>query len=157
MLRGVELEARAGGSAATAVACEISGEPTGVTGKWWDPQLDDSKWETVAAGAVSMDPPAAAGLIWYRMKFDLPAADPHVWVPWDLQLSAKGNGFIYFNGHFIGRWWQNGPQRNFYLPDCWLRRGPSSRNIVALCLWPADSASLNSAAVVPQADVAESR
>ena len=38
-----------------------------------------------------------------------------------VQLEGIGNGFVYLNGHAIGRNWLVGPQRDYYLPECWLR------------------------------------
>ena len=37
-----------------------------------------------------------------------------------LHLEHTGNGFVYVNGHAIGRCWQEGPQRDYYIPSCWL-------------------------------------
>jgi hypothetical protein len=161
-MRGIEMVAAnsqstaAGGSGA---AWNLSGQPAGIAGQWWQPQFDDSKWESAAPANDKAAPsPGAVGLTWYRMKFDLPAADPHVWIPWNLDLDASGNGFIYLNGHFLGRWWQIGPQRSYYLPECWLNFGPGQSNIVTMCLRPIDSAAtLNSAQVSPQQNLSEIR
>jgi hypothetical protein len=161
-MRGIEMVAAnsqstaAGGSS---VAWNLSGQSAGIAGQWWQPQFDDSKWESAApANDKAASPPETVGLTWYRMKFDLPAADPHVWIPWNLNLDASGNGFIYLNGHFLGRWWQIGPQRSYYLPECWLNFGPGQSNIVTMCLRPIDSAAtLNSAQVSPQQNLSEIR
>ena len=46
---------------------ELSGEPAGVAGRWWDSQVDDSKWKPSESVTVGK------GLLnWYRMKFELP-------------------------------------------------------------------------------------
>ncbi len=75
-------------------------------------------------------------LVWYRLRFALPSPDAHIWVPWKLHLEATGNGFIYLNGHALGRWWEIGPQKDFFLPECWLNFGPGTTNVVTLCLRP---------------------
>ncbi|HEX4052683.1 MAG TPA: beta-galactosidase [Tepidisphaeraceae bacterium] len=161
---GVELET---GKSPDAVALhwQISGETVGAAGKWQDPALDDSKWETVKlspaeTAAASADPSGnvPVNLVWYRLRFDLPSPNPHVWVPWKLHLEATGNGFIYLNGHALGRWWEVGPQQDFYLPECWLNFGPGSTNVVALCLRPTKgSPEVRSASVSPYRDFAETR
>ena len=51
-----------------------------------------------------------------------------VWVPWRLHLYATGNGFLYLNGHPLGRYWEAGPQHDFFLPECWLNFGPGQSN-----------------------------
>lgn len=159
---GAELEP---GAAPDAVALhwQISGETVGSAGQWQDPALDDSKWETVnltESTAAETDPPknVPVNLVWYRLRFDLPSPDPHVWVPWKLHLEAAGNGFIYLNGHALGRWWEIGPQQDFYLPECWLNFGPGSSNVVALCLRPTKgSPEVRSASVSPYRNFAETR
>ncbi len=160
--RGIEMisskpqSTDAGGSV---IAWNMSGEPAGVAGQWWQPQFDDSAWQSESPSHQKDSlPPGPVGLTWYRMKFDLPAADPHVWIPWNLNLDASGNGFIYLNGHFLGRWWQIGPQRSYYLPQCWLNFGPGQSNVVTMCLRPTDTAAkLNSAQVSPQQNLSEIR
>ena len=88
------------------------------------------------------------------MNFKLPSTKSHVWVPWRLHLNANGNGFLYLNGHALGRYWQAGPQHDFFLPECWLE----SENEVTLSLRPVDKgASIQSASVEPYADFAEKR
>jgi hypothetical protein len=143
---------------------EISDQPAGVARQWWKPDLDDSTWQTAHLGDADVatppagDQPADSPLLrWYRFNFSLPAAKPHVWVPWKLHLAAVGNGFLYLNGHALGRWWQAGPQTDFYLPECWLNFGPGGANVVALSLRPNGAARLLSARVEPFADQAEQR
>ena len=36
------------------------------------------------------------------------------------------------NGHPMGRYWAVGPQRDIWLPECWLNFGPNETNIVEL-------------------------
>jgi hypothetical protein len=118
--------------------------------------LNDKRWETVSIGGE----PANAGslLTWYRMKFNLQPAKPGVWVPWRLRLNATGNGFVYLNGHALGRYWEVGPQQDFFLPECWLRFGDGETNVVALSLRPLEKgATIQSAVVEPYEDFAEKR
>jgi hypothetical protein len=97
-------------------------------------------------------------LVWYRLRFALPSPEAHVWVPWKLHLEAAGNGFLYLNGHALGRWWEIGPQKDFYLPECWLNFGPGSTNVVSLCLRPTTGwPGVRSASVSPCRDFAEAR
>jgi hypothetical protein len=138
---------------------QVSGQTGGYAANWQDPAFDDSKWEQVSSGS-KIDPLANAplNLTWYRMKFALPSADPHVWVPWKLHLEAVGNGFIYLNGHALGRWWEIGPQNDFYLPECWLNFGPNATNVVALCMRPTKGPpQINAAEVSTYEEFAESR
>ncbi|MGD0387554.1 MAG: beta-galactosidase [Tepidisphaeraceae bacterium] len=137
---------------------QISGETAGSAGKWWDDALDDSNWETVELPDRASPASGPTNLSWYRLRFDLPQIDPHVWAPWKLHLQATGNGFIYLNGHALGRYWEVGPQWDFYLPECWLNFGPGSTNVVTLCMRPTKTApSIQNASVSPYDDFAESR
>lgn len=40
-----------------------------------------------------------------------------------LDMSAWGKGFVWVNGHCLGRFWQVGPQQTLYCPGCWLKKG----------------------------------
>ena len=40
-----------------------------------------------------------------------------------LDTSALGKGFVWVNGHNLGRVWSIGPQKSLYLPGAWLHRG----------------------------------
>ena len=42
------------------------------------------------------------------------------------------NGFVYVNGHCIGRCYQEGPQREYYIPECWLHQDRPNRVAVSL-------------------------
>jgi hypothetical protein len=142
----------------SSIAWQISGETAGSAGKWWDNSLDDSKWESVNLPDRASPVSDSIKLCWYRMGFDLPAPDPHVWVPWKLHLEATGNGFIYLNGHALGRYWDVGPQWDFFLPECWLNFGPGSKNVVTLCLRPTKGPpSIQTASLSPYSDFAETR
>jgi hypothetical protein len=140
------------------VPLESLGNPAGVEQQWWDPALDVADWEsaTIGKGASSSHPDAL--LAWYRMDFKLPAPAPGVWVPWRLRLTAAGNGFLYLNGHPIGRYWEAGPQHDFFLPECWLNFGPGSNNVLTLSLRPTDKGEgIQSATVEPYAGYSEKR
>jgi hypothetical protein len=160
---GADMERKCGPAdlsvSAGPVQWQISGQTVGQAGKWWETAMDDSTWPTIPVGGeVDKTDPAPVGLVWYRLHFGLPAPDPHVWVPWKLHLSAAGNGFIYLNGHLLGRWWEVGPQTDFYLPECWLNWGPGAANVVALCLRPSSGpTAVHSASVSPYGDFAEVR
>jgi hypothetical protein len=71
-------------------------------------------------------------------------------------LNATGNGFLYLNGHALGRYWEAGPQHDFFLPECWLHFGAEQKNVITLNLHPLDKgAAIQSAVVEPYADFAE--
>ena len=92
------------------------------------------------------------------MQFELPSPKPGVWVPWNLHLKASGNGFIYINGRCLGRYWQVGPQRDFYLPETWLHFGRGKVNTIALNLRPVDEeVCVQDVQVVPDNTFAEFR
>ncbi len=132
---------------------EFHGTPIGLTRGFYRADFDDSKWVSHAVGS-------GAGqeglLVWQRMEFSLPQIPVGVWLPWCLKIEAYGNGFVYLNGQTVGRFWQNGKQREYFLPDCWLKqKGP---NVIALCLRPLDRpGGVQSISVVPYTWYAEYR
>jgi hypothetical protein len=134
------------------------GDAAGFDGKWWKPGFNDKRWESSTIGGDPTPAPSAALLTWYRMKFNLQSPKAGVWVPWRLRLNAAGNGFLYLNGHALGRYWEAGPQHDFFLPECWLHFGPGQSNVLTLNLRPLDKgAVIQSAVVEPYADFAEFR
>lgn len=95
-------------------------------------------------------------LSWYSSTFILPEQPHGIWYPYHLRLEHSGNGFIYVNGHCIGRCWEKGPQREYYIPECWLNIG--GENHLAVSLRPtASGADIQKAEIIPVTWVAESR
>ena len=91
-------------------------------------------------------------LTWYRLEFDLPATPTGQWIPWRLLINASGNGFMWLNGHDIGKHWEAGPQREFYLPECWLKFG-GAKNVIVLGLRQTiNGATIKAAEVSPYPD-----
>ena len=146
---------------------EMAPQLDGVAAKWFEPQTDLTGWtsadlvtNTTLATKVGTMPagPANDLATWYRMEFTLPDAAAGTWVPWGVVLEASGNGWIYLNNQPLGRYWEAGPQRKFYLPECWLNTGSGAKNVLTLCLRPTDKgAKLNAAEVAPYAEFAEQR
>ena len=149
-------------SARQKIPVEISlplflGEARGTEQEWWQPKFDDHEWQTTSFGDKQTTKDSAQ-LIWWRMNFALPAPAEGVWVPWRLHLDASGNGFLFLNGHALGRYWQVGPQRDFFLPECWLNFGPGKMNQLTLSLRPLDrGVSLRAVVIEPYANFAEYR
>ena len=40
-----------------------------------------------------------------------------------LDVSTWGKGFVWVNGHCLGRFWKVGPQQTLYCPAVWLKKG----------------------------------
>lgn len=57
--------------------------------------------------------------------------------PHSIQLEHTGNGFLYLNGHCLGRVWENGSQTDYYLPECWLHT--DKPNHIAISLMPVEN------------------
>ncbi len=131
------------------------GRPKGFSERWFDPQFEPAGWRTVRLPETADCAPSAL-LKWYRLEFRLPRRKRGLWVPWYVRLAAKGNGFVYLNGHCLGRYWQVGPQRDFYMPECWLNFGEDSRNVLAIELRPlSEGARLEQVKVAPYREYAE--
>jgi hypothetical protein len=138
----------------------------GVTAGWTQPEFAALGWSKVALDTAT--PIARKGngiqpkdrrdalLTWYRLEFELPAMSAGQWIPWRLLINASGNGFMWLNGHDIGKHWEAGPQREFYLPECWLKFGEGQKNLVVLGLRQTiNGATIQAAEVSPYPDAAE--
>lgn len=74
-----------------------------------------------------------------------------------MKINASGNGFMWLNGHNIGRHWEAGPQREFYLPECWLHFG-GKKNVIVLGLrQTASGAFVKGIEIAPYPNQAEKR
>ncbi len=111
-----------------------------------------------AGSAVNESAKSTSLLSTHRLTFELPAAKKDVWLPWLIRLRGTGNGFIYLNGHAIGRFWQAGKQTDYYLPECWLNFGPGKPNEVTLLLRTVDKQpTIESTEAIPYTVYAEQR
>jgi len=127
---------------------EISLNLGGIQAGWTQPGFtpsDQSTWQKVKLDTTMviprkgnnvepLDHPQDGLLTWYRLEFNLPATSPNTWVPWLLRINSSGNGYMYLNGHNLGRHYELGQQRDFYLPECWLNFGNDKKNVIMLGL-----------------------
>lgn len=97
------------------IAPGLGGERAG----WASPAFDDAGWRVVDAPEA---PAQGAGVAWYRRQVEI--ALPEGWVtPLRLTLAeTPGTATLYFNGTMIGRYGEEGPQRDFYIYEPLLRR-----------------------------------
>lgn len=96
-------------------------------------------------------------LTWYRVTFDLPKQSADLWIPWRAIINASGSGYMWLNGHNIGRHWEEGPQREFYLPECWLNFGASNTLVLGLRQSESHGALLEGIEIAPYYEDAEIR
>jgi len=95
---------------------KLAGEP--ITG-WNNYSLPmDSAANMRPSRASHEDKNAAAGPHFLFAKFN-------VATPGDvfLDVSALGKGALWINGHAIGRYWNEGPQKTLFVPGPWLHTG----------------------------------
>ena len=131
-------------------------------------QLPSGGPAPVAADKVSLDTTAPvpakgsghpvanplAPLVRHEVAFELPATPEGVWLPWHARIDASGNGRLYLNGHDIGRYWEAGMQRSFFLPSCWLKT--EEKNTLVLEQLATDSGNaLRAVEIVPATEQAE--
>ena len=121
--------------------------------------------ETVALDTTGKIPDRGAGhptskpaapLVRHEVRFTLPASPAGTWVPWRAHLEAAGNAQLYLNGRHIGRYWQAGMQRAFYLPECWLNAGGDNTLVLESLATDAGN-DLRAVEIVPVVDQAERR
>jgi beta-xylosidase len=129
---------------------QVAKDIAGITNGWISPGLDTKNWTKVVFDTVSIIPRKGNNLqpkesptalvTWYRVEFTLPdSADRSTWLA---RINASGNGYVWLNGNNIGRHWEAGPQREFYLPECWLKFGKREKNVLVLGLRQTDSGAL---------------
>ena len=122
--------------------------------RWMAEAYDDKNWATLEVPTTDRSAPGM--MMWYRLHFKLPVVHADLWVPWCLRLYASGDGFIYLNGHNLGRYWGGFGQREFFLPEGWLHS--SGDNVISLALCSTGGvAGIKSADIVPYEVYAEMR
>ncbi len=120
------------------VASDLAGIQHGLT----SPAFNSAKWQTVLLDTdfviqrrgnnIHPRGQQDAMFTWYRAEFTFPEnGGEHTW---RLLINASGNGYIYVNGHNIGRHWEGGGQREFYIPECWLNLEPGQKNTITFGL-----------------------
>ncbi|MBE1162228.1 beta-galactosidase [Dyella sp. 7MK23] len=67
----------------------------------------------------------------YRASFDAPASGDAA-ADTFLDTAGLGKGFVWLNGHALGRTWKIGPQRTLYVPGVWLK--PHDNQLIVLDL-----------------------
>ncbi len=144
---------------------KFAADPAGITLGWTEPDYPDAKWEVVKLNTTGDIPrkgneiqprEVPDGLFtWYRVEFELPEQAVDTWIPWLARINASGNGYMWLNGHNIGRHWEAGPQRDFYLPECWLNFGGKKNVLVFGLRQTGNGAAIKAMQVMPYPDSAE--
>ncbi len=57
---------------------------------------------------------------WYASRFKYTQAAADAGQPMFVEIAGARKGQLFLNGHNIGRFWAIGPQKCYYLPECWL-------------------------------------
>jgi beta-galactosidase len=47
-------------------------------------------------------------------------------------LKAFGKGYLWVNGHLLGRYWDIGPQERLFCPGVWLKEGKNEVKVLEL-------------------------
>lgn len=145
---------------------ECAKDVAGITLGWNMPQFTPHDWQSVdldktdeitrkGNGIQPQSTPDGA-FTWYRAEFELPSSARSDMIKWLLRINASGNGYMWLNGHNIGRHWEAGPQREFYLPECWLEFGEGKKNVLVLGLrQTANGATIKAMEIAPYANASE--
>lgn len=147
---------------------EYAADAAGVTEGWNLPQFAATDWQSVSLDVTCEIPAKGNGVqpkaepdglfTWYRIEFELPRQKKGEWIPWLARINASGNGYMWLNGHNIGRHWEAGPQREFFLPECWLQFGEGEKNVLVIGLrQTANGAKLKAMEIAPYKNMAEIR
>jgi hypothetical protein len=133
---------------------EYSAHPAGIKEKWYQVALPKSEWATKPL--PEPESPDQSLLVWRRLHFQLPPVRENLRVPRLVRLNARGEGNIYLNGIHLGHYSEIGAQRDFYLPECWLKFGSNEHNVIALALRPGPHGTgVDSATILPYTVYAE--
>ena len=92
--------------------------------RWYRETYNDSKWLSTQLPLVFDN--HMGRVMWIRGRFNLEISK-YVAAPLKLVLNANGvRALIYVNGQFIGRYVDEGPQKEFYIPETIVKSGVNS-------------------------------
>jgi beta-galactosidase len=69
------------------------------------------------------------GLAFLRGQFELSSLGDTF-----LDMRGWGKGYVWVNGHNLGRYWRIGPQQSLFVPSLWLKKG--NNQVIVLDLEP---------------------
>ena len=147
---------------------EYAADAAGVAQGWNLPQFAPQDWQNVSLDVTCEIPAKGNGVqpkaepdglfTWYRIEFELPGQKKGEWIPWLARINASGNGYMWLNGNNIGRHWEAGPQREFFLPECWLNFGGGKKNVLVIGLCQTANGAVSKAMeIAPYRNMAEIR
>lgn len=124
---------------------KVSYGTQGINEKWFAEDYNDNSWSKVRLPIVIKG--KEGSIAWIRGKVRIEYGDSIVS---PLKLVLRGSGvraLIYFNGQFLGRYVDEGPQTEFYIPETLVRKG---ENVIAMMLHIiSNEASINAIDVEP--------
>ena len=146
---------------------ECATDMGGITAGWHLPEYVPENWTKIKLDTTyeiprkgnKVQPQSTPdGLFtWYRIEFELPAQKENIWIPWLARINASGNGYMWLNGHNIGRHREAGNLREFYLRESWLHFGGKKNVLVMGLRQTANGAVLKAIEVAPYPQGAEIR
>ena len=87
----------------------------------------EEKWITALSSAKRTGAETGRPGGFFKARFDLPrAADTF------LDMSGYQKGYVWVNGHNLGRYWNIGPQQRLFCPASWLRAGANELLVLDL-------------------------
>jgi len=92
---------------------------------WYREAFDDSKWPSTPLPIAFEN--SMGRVVWIRGSFVLEPGRGDVVAPLKLVFNASGvRALLYINGRFLGRYVDEGPQREFYIPETIVKSGVNS-------------------------------
>ncbi|MDK6029449.1 beta-galactosidase [Ignisphaera sp. 4213-co] len=100
----------------------------GLDEKWFSENFNDSSWNSSTLPITFVN--KQGDIVWIRGKVHIEPSNAVA--PLKLVIRASGvRALIYFNGQFIGRYADEGPQTEFYIPETLIKKGS---NTIAIML-----------------------
>jgi beta-galactosidase len=121
--KGARLDLLVENSGRVNFTTEMRGERKGIIGSVQLAGTPLHGWEIYSLPMTTTDKlhyakAASTGPTFYRGSFETASGDDTY-----LETTAFSKGFVWVNGHPLGRVWKVGPQKALYLPGSWLKKG----------------------------------
>jgi Glycosyl hydrolases family 35/Beta-galactosidase, domain 2/Beta-galactosidase second all-beta domain len=159
-LKGIEsVSCGADKQSATAVNnWQVQLFPATMSGRELDPRFPVRDWKPAELSVVASGRELVPAFTWCRFEFPFSESPAGWWIPWKLVFEAERDALFYLNGKFLGRYVTIGPQKEFYLPENYLKLGGKSQNVLTIALAYAEDANhIRTLRIAPYEDFAMHR
>jgi hypothetical protein len=147
-----------GGGKSRVNSWSIQLTPPAMRGREIDPDFSAGEWQPATLGGATSSDEWLPAFCWTRAHFTLDSPTDGWEIAWNATIEADRDALVYLNGRFVGRYVTQGPQKQFYLPEPWIKWGTDESNVLTVVLaYTGEPQHLKTLRIAPYAEFAVKR